>query len=127
MTLSLVVDLSSAQLFKVDVERLDEVADAVIRAVGLRHQPSYARADHNLAIRRVEYRKVEILQHLDYPLLEICTQVAAHRERVGRDRVRLPQEHQIAIVVVAALFGGFKLLAVELAGVDLVVVKRLER
>ena len=119
--------MSSAQLFEVDVERFDEVADAVIGAVGLRYQPSYARADHYLAIRRVKRRKIEILQHLDHLVLEIRGQVAADRERVGRDRVRLPQEDQVAIIIVAALLGGFELLAVELTGIDLVVVKRLKR
>src|SRR6516162_1192867 len=51
MTLSQLAEVSSAELFKINVERLDEVADAVIGAVGLRHQPSYARADHDLAVR----------------------------------------------------------------------------
>ena len=119
--------LSSAQLFEVDVERLYQVADTVIGTVGLRYQPRYAGADHDLAIRWVERRKIEILQHFGHPRLKSHGKVAAHRERVRWNRVRLPQENQIAILVVAALRGGFELLAVQLAGIDFMVVERFER
>jgi len=119
--------LSSAQLFEVDVERLYQVADTVIGTVGLRYQPRYAGADHDLAIRWVERRKIEILQHFGHPRLKSHGQVAAHRERVSWNRVQLPQEDQIATLVMAALRGGFELLAVQLAGIDFMVVERFER
>ncbi len=40
--------------------------------------------------------------------------------------LRLPQEDEVAVLVMVALLGRFELLAVELSGIDLVVVERLE-
>ncbi len=60
-------------------------------------------------------------------LLEGVGHVAAHRERIGRDRIGLPQEDQVAVLVMAALGGRFELFAVQFAGVDLVIINGLER
>ena len=117
----------SAQLFQVDVQGFHEIADTVVRAVRFRDQLSNAGSDHDLALGGIEAHQVEMLQRFGELLLERRRQITADCDRIGRDRIGLPEKDQVAVLVMTALSRGLELFAVQFGGVDLVVVERFER
>jgi hypothetical protein len=87
---------ASTQLLQIYVERFDEIADAVIGAVGRWHQLRDSGADHDLTLGSVETHQVEMLQRIGQLLLEGSRQIAPDCNRIGRDRIGLPEKYQIA-------------------------------
>jgi len=118
---------ASAQLLKIDIQSLHQIADAIIGLIGLRHELRDSCAYHDFAIGGIEACQVEMLQHIREFLLECLGQIAAHRDRIGWNRIGLPQENQVPVFVMAALRRRFELLAVQFAGIDLVIIDGLER
>src|ERR1019366_5113117 len=84
------IEQLAVQLFQIDVENLNQIANIIVDRVGLRNQPGDTRTYHNFSIRLRKTREIEILQDLSQPFFEALGEIGTNCDRVIWNRIRLP-------------------------------------
>ena len=118
-----------SQLAEIDFQGRHQIADLVEGAVDLRDglQRRVFVGGEELLVVFGQLVQVERREDLGEPRLERRIEVAADRDRIDRDRLRLPQRDIGLVVILVVQPGAGDLFAVEFARQDLVIAQRLER